>query len=346
MQQWWTCLFPGQSANELIEGDIKTAVLRALDHIKPDVIIAPSIVFFAGALGMQWAKNNGCKFIMFDDAKSAQVKRNVVVQWIKDTIIAQADALWLPSAFYDADYTRFLNKGVQLFYGFSSIDNAYFTSKSSYQASADSIICVARLVPIKNIDGLLKAWQLVEQGNSKLSITIIGDGSEMVLLKQLAIRLDLKRVTFTGAVSNVDLPAYFSNAAAFILPSLSETWGLVVNEAMAAGLPVLLSLNVNAAQSLLQEGVNGFGFEPTDINSIYNAVLNFDRLDRVERLAMSAASLKLVNAMSYQAMGDQLLTALNGINSNKFKKAGWLAAAIIKRWNGRNNTAGWNVLQG
>ena len=61
-----------------------------------------------------------------------------------------------------------------------------------------------------------------------------------------------------------DLPAYYGLAGAFVHTSTVEQWGLVVNEAMAAGLPVLVSRNCGCAADLVQDGVNGFAFDPLD----------------------------------------------------------------------------------
>ena len=156
-EQWWTCLFPDKSYDEISINLIKETFLSKLDEINPDVVIAGSIVFFAGALGLRWAKNNHKKFIMFDDAKPSQIKRNFVVQWVKDLITRQIDGLWLPSKDYDEAYSMFIDKDTLLFYGYNCIDNNLFKFKENRSMDFTSIICVARLVPIKNIDYLLKA---------------------------------------------------------------------------------------------------------------------------------------------------------------------------------------------
>ena len=102
---WWNCLFPQNRDNELSNHTIKKALFSKLSSIDPDIIIAGSIVFYSGALGLRWAKNNGKKFIMFDDAKPSDVKRSVLVQQIKNLITNQVDAFWLPSKDYYEEYS-------------------------------------------------------------------------------------------------------------------------------------------------------------------------------------------------------------------------------------------------
>jgi glycosyltransferase involved in cell wall biosynthesis len=70
-----------------------------------------------------------------------------------------------------------------------------------------------------------------------------------------------------------ELPAYFGLAGAFAHASTTEQWGLVANEAMASGLPVLVSNRCGCAQDLVQEGVNGFTFDPCDIEQLAKLML-------------------------------------------------------------------------
>ncbi|MBK0380673.1 glycosyltransferase family 4 protein [Mucilaginibacter sp. SD-g] len=343
-QAWWTCLFPDKSAPDLNKEEIKAAVFEALDRLLPDIIIGPSIVFYAGAIGIAWAKKHKSKFIMFDDARPLQVKRNKIIQWVKDTIIRQADGLWLPSKSYDSDYPEFKTAEMLFFYGFACINNNAFKPETIKQFKNKNIICVARLVPVKNLSGLLKAWQVVEKNNTGYNLKIIGDGPERENLERLITDLDLKMAAILPAVDNDKLSSYFNNADAFVLPSFSETWGLVVNEAMAAGLPVLLSKEVNAARDLLKSSVNGFSFDPYNIDDMAQTLLKFIDLPVSEKEEMNKKALQIIDLMSYEKMGKQLLAALRYLNAQKFKTPGMISALIISNWHGRYNTSGWDKL--
>jgi len=343
-EKWWICLFPQNSAGELSKEDIKKRIFSALDEINPDVVIASSIVFFSGALGLRWAKKNKKKFIMFDDAKPSQFKRNFLVQWVKNLITKQADFLWLPSGEYDNEYAETLNKKVPFFYGYNCVNNDFFKVSSKRDFNNNKIICVGRLVPIKNIDKLLRSWQQIELKGIDWTLSIIGKGPDHETLINLSTSLKLKNVEFLGTVNNNDIPAYYYDSDAFILPSLSETWGLVVNEAMAAGLPILISNKVNACHTLLQEGANGFSFDPFDENAITEAILKYINLDIVFKKKMSAKSLEIIGEMSYEKMGIRLTDALTQIMSSGFKSPGLLARVILHLWNGRYNTSAWDKL--
>jgi glycosyltransferase involved in cell wall biosynthesis len=343
-EQWWTCLFPEKSYEEISIREIRETFQAKLDEINPDVIIGGSIVFFAGALGIRWAKNNHKKFIMFDDAKPSQVKRSFLVRTIKNLIIHQVDGLWLPSADYDEAYLKLVPKTTLLFHGYNCIDNELFRFKQKKEMIYTTITCVARLVPIKNIDNLLRAWKIIEKRHPNYKLAIIGDGPEFVSLNELTLDLGLKTVVFLGAINNSDIPTYFYNSVAFVLPSLSESWGLVVNEAMAAGLPILISNKINASNALLQEGENGYGYEPSDIEDMAGKITKFIELELKDKIKMSDSSLEIIDRMDYENMGDELLNAVFNLSHEKVKKLPALALLLINIWHGRYNTAGWNKL--
>lgn len=343
-EKWWTCLFPDKSSHEVTIADLQKELFSKLDEINPDIVITGSIVFFSGALGIRWAKLNSKKFVMFDDAKPSQVKRNFIVRWVKNLITAQIDGLWLPAAEYDKEYPN-LNPGeILFFHGYNCIDNELFKFREQKEMDRTVIICVARLVPIKNLANLLKAWKLIEAKKTDYKLVIIGDGPEFEKLNKLKLNLELETVVFLGAIPNTDIPTYFNNANAFVLPSLSESWGLVVNEALAAGLPVLLSNKINASKSLLKEGINGYGFNPHSVSSMTDRIMDYINLDAQSKHEMSENSLRIINNMRYEDMGEQLLAALNELIKKDSKKPGFIAGTLINLWHGKYNTSGWDKL--
>lgn len=117
-------------------------------------------------------------------------------------------------------------------------------------------IFVGRLVPVKGLDVLLDAIGMLPAG-SRPHLVLIGDGPEREKLGRLAAARALS-VHFAGFCQNEKLPERMAAADFFVLPSLEEGWGVVVAEAMAAGLPLVLSDQVGAAYDLLEPERNGF----------------------------------------------------------------------------------------
>jgi glycosyltransferase involved in cell wall biosynthesis len=115
------------------------------------------------------------------------------------------------------------------------------------------ILCVARLVPEKNLAALLEAWTAWCAQDSRGSLLLVGDGPERSILEGKARRLVPSRFTLAGAVPRADMAAPFAIADALVLPSTEEAWGIVVTEALGLGIPVLATRSVGAAASLAEE---------------------------------------------------------------------------------------------
>ena len=101
-------------------------------------------------------------------------------------------------------------------------------------------------------------------------------------------------VVFAGFRQVEELPLFYGGAGAFVHPALGEPWGLVINEAMASGLPILSSKNVGAAEELVHDGVNGFIFDPENIKELAAMLMKIAEMRREERKAMGEASRRLI----------------------------------------------------
>jgi glycosyltransferase involved in cell wall biosynthesis len=129
-------------------------------------------------------------------------------------------------------------------------------------------LSVGRLAPLKGYKLLLKAWSRLPAaiaGNCLLRIA--GCGLLRKDLEKQVRKAGLINVEFVGFVDYEHLPCLYGTAGVFILPSLEDTWGFVVNEAMASGLPVLCSKYAHARE-MVNEGENGYLFDPLLIDDI------------------------------------------------------------------------------
>src|SRR6185312_5318202 len=99
-------------------------------------------------------------------------------------------------------------------------------------------------------------------------LLIVGDGEERARLETRALELVLEGVRFPGFRNQSELPSFFALADVFVLPSRHEPWGLIVNEAMAAGCAVIVSNEVGAHADLVTNGVEGFVFPVGDIEAL------------------------------------------------------------------------------
>jgi glycosyltransferase involved in cell wall biosynthesis len=125
------------------------------------------------------------------------------------------------------------------------------------------VLYVGRLDVEKGVDVLLQAAEQLEA-----TIAIIGRGPEEERLRRAAP----PNVRFLGWVDRDELPRWYAGADVFVLPSLSDQWGMVLNEAAAAGLPLVSSDAPGAAQELIEDGVNGFCVAAGDAGALRDAI--------------------------------------------------------------------------
>lgn len=132
---------------------------------------------------------------------------------------------------------------------------------------------VGSMVPRKGVSCLLEACKLLkEAGRKEFSVLLVGDGPQQEDLQSYVQQHQLENcVTWVGRVSYDDIGTYFHHADVFVLPTLEDTWGMVVLEAMLLGKVVLCSTGAGAAE-LVREGENGYCFAPNDPEALAAAM--------------------------------------------------------------------------
>lgn len=198
-----------------------------------------------------------------------------------------------------------------------AVDNAFFERKASAAEShlanlraewdlepgRPVIVFASKLQPRKHADHLLQAYRhLLARGQTYAPpyLLLIGDGEERSRLEAMAKDLDLPDVRFVGFRNQTELPRFFALSDVFVLPSRHEPWGLIVNEAMAAGCPVVLSTDVGAAADLVTEGVEGYTFPVGNVLALTRAL---ERVLATPQTAagMGAAARRRVGEWNFEA---------------------------------------------
>jgi glycosyltransferase involved in cell wall biosynthesis len=142
-------------------------------------------------------------------------------------------------------------------------------------------------------------------------LVLLGDGPLRGSLNSQLSTLNLHHcVHLPGFKQYPDLPTYYGLASAFIHASTTEQWGLVVNEAMASGLPVLVSNRCGCAPDLVQDGVNGFTFDPLDVDQLAQLMLKLSTLNS-QLSTMGAASQRIISDWGPERFASGLRAAVN-----------------------------------
>jgi glycosyltransferase involved in cell wall biosynthesis len=138
---------------------------------------------------------------------------------------------------------------------------------------------------------------------------ILGTGPDEELIRKQVAEQMIPDVTFAGFRQFDELVGYYAFAGAFIHPALQEQWGLVVNEAMACGLPIGVARTVGAAYDLVHDGENGFKFDPGDVVSMQDALTRLAASpEQCENMA--ASSLNIIKQWSPEHFADGFWAAV------------------------------------
>ncbi len=121
--------------------------------------------------------------------------------------------------------------------------------------------------------------------------------------------LGLEGVTLTGFMQMDSLPAYYALASALVHPAHKDTWGLVVNEAMAVGLPVVVSRQTGCVNDLVREGENGYTFDSSDLDAL-TQLLGQLHASRSTLPAMGDESVSIISAWNLDRFASGLMHAL------------------------------------
>ena len=197
-----------------------------------------------------------------------------------------------------------------IFLGYDAVDNDYFAREAARIRNAPAtgdlpenfFLASARFIAKKNLPALLQAYARYRARARQTApdavpwdLVLLGDGPLRRGLEDQIAALGLgENVHLPGFVQYDELPRYYARARAFVHASTTEPWGLVVNEAMASGLPVLVSNRCGCAAELVQEGRNGFSFAFDNVDQLAGLLYQIATITVEERKAMAAESSRIV----------------------------------------------------
>lgn len=171
------------------------------------------------------------------------------------------------------------------------------TQKKELGLPPNNFVFVGRLVEVKNLPFLLRVFKKVSVQAQDWGLILVGDGTLVDMLQHQVKEQQINNIYFAGSQPWQHIPDWLALADAFIITSTSETWGLVVNEAMICELPVLVSTQCGCAVDLVNEGQNGFTFDPSNENELVELMLRFTSKS-VDLPLMGAQSKQLIKKFS------------------------------------------------
>ncbi len=273
--------------------------------------------------------------IIASDSRHRDSKRSLLKESLKQRLLRAYQSA-LVAGIESREYL--LNLGFSdeaIFQPWDVVDNNFFQNPLDLKDKKEHphFLCVGRFLKRKNHITLLKAYSKYQEENGKLGLKLIGSGPLESNIKDIIRTLpNCSLASILPFQQLEELRVSYKQASAFILASTQDTWGLVINEAMASGLPCIASTACGCTQDLIKNNISGFSFDPMDSKKLTEIMHLIERQTSSERIAMKSASKQKLQNYTPDAFAIGLEKSINyAIKKNSFSKSAVVMAEFISR---------------
>ncbi len=250
---------------------------KALKQIQPDILVICGYGVPGMLPALAWSKLHCKPTLLLSESKLDDTPRTWWKETIKSWIIQQYQCALVGGQAHRRYLLSLGMKPEAIFIGYDVVSNATFHPEQIKSlprlVQNPYFLAVNRFVPKKNLSLLIEAYASYRQvaSGSIWDLVLCGDGPMKTELVEQITQLGLESfIHLPGFLQPNELLPYFAHANCFIHASIQEQWGLVVNEAMAAGLPIIVSRRCGCFEDLIVEEKNGFGFDPENQQELTN----------------------------------------------------------------------------
>jgi glycosyltransferase involved in cell wall biosynthesis len=249
---------------------IKKKLFKVLNDLNPEVVILSGWDSIPALFALLWALKNNIPTVIISESQEFDFKRNVIKELAKRIILKLIDSAFVGGV-NQSDYLIKLGfKKERIFLGCDVVDNDFFfqsneadNKKIASQLPRCFFMTSCRFVEKKNLFYLIKVFEKFQRKIEGWSLVLVGDGPLKEDLIGLSNQLNIsEKIVFTGYQEYESIRSIYKSASCFVLPSITEQWGLVINEALASGIPVLCSERAGCAPNLIENNEVGYTFDP------------------------------------------------------------------------------------
>jgi glycosyltransferase involved in cell wall biosynthesis len=289
-------------------------------HYNPDAwsylaTLRPQVIVTTGynpthLLAFAYCQLRGARHVVMTDGTSrSEENLSRVHRWVRAFIYRRSAAYVGASGASLKLLESYGNPPDRIFRSYLCANNKAFARQPAVERSYD-LMFSGRVAPVKNPDFVLRvAAALAVKLGRRIRVLIVGSGPMQDELKQLAASLgDAVEVNFAGFLTQDELPSFYVQARLFCFPTSWDPWGVVVNEACAAGLPVLSTSKAGVVGELVRDGENGRVL-PLDVEQWAEAA-RVILADEAMLHRMSARSLELVGKYTFEEAADGVYRAV------------------------------------
>lgn len=276
---------------------------RFLKNKDISTVFIPGYQHFIYILFVIIAKAHGCRVVMFAESWYRSYR---ILELLKSSFLRLfVDAFFVSGLRAKHHFYHHLKiSPKKISEAYSVVDNSHFAhSTFSSQQNKPILLCVARYAQEKNLESLIHAFVSSKLYESWL-LVLLGDGPQKAYLESLVNTHN--NIELTGWKHYNELPQYYSEASCFVLPSVFEPWGLAVNEAMAAGLPIIISEECGCAPDLFSDK-NGWIFRAHDRHSLIEVLDVLHGTSIAELTEMGAVSKSIIDKYSVEVWAETAL---------------------------------------
>jgi glycosyltransferase involved in cell wall biosynthesis len=339
-------LFPEATDDHPEKAELGRAFWSALENANPDVVAVNGWNNFGSLIAAHCCVRRGIRMLVMSESARQDEPRTWWKEVIKRRIVGLYSAA-LVGGQRHVDYLVELGMPREcIFTGYDVVDNAYFCRRAEevrgqksevrkkYGLPENYFLASARFIEKKNLPTLIRAYAAYRQksdarGNPPWDLVLLGDGPLREALNSQLSTFNLHRhVHLPGFKQYQELPVYYALARAFVHPSTTEQWGLVVNEAIACGLPVIVSERCGCVPELVQD--NGFTFDPFNEHELGSQLFRMALLSDDERMRLADASYRISANFAPEHFGEGLEQAAATAATLKRRRFGVIDRALLQ----------------
>ena len=307
----WITLFPERVVETIEPSACRRAMVEALDKEQPDALGLVGYARPESIAAARWARRHGRPAILMSESQAIDRPHTWWKELIKMQRVRLFDAALVGGPGH-RDYLVELGMPAnRIALGYNAVDNDYFAARARFWRESPTgrsglpvapfFLTVCRFAPEKNLIRLIRAFSRYrEQSDPRTAwdLVVCGDGPSASEVELAIAQSGCERLIHRPGFLQADaLLRYYAQAAAFVLPSVSEPWGLVVNEAAASDLPLLVSTRAGCSATLVPEppGTTGGRFNPTDVEEMTTKLAWMASTALPDRRAMGLRAAEIVS---------------------------------------------------
>ncbi len=308
-------------------GLLNRGLANALRLTSPDAIICGGYNYVSSWQALRWAKRNRVPFLLWSESTSDdQRSRHALLELLKRKFLENCDAFVVPGKSARDYLEQFGLPLGKIFVAPNAVDTALFSRLRDLEVERRNplrsqlglpdkyFLFVGRLVRAKGVFDLLGAYTLLPSAlRQQFGLVLAGEGPSRSELECLARDIYPGVVQFAGFVHREELPGYYTLAECFVFPTHTDPWGLVVNEAMACGLPVICTRIAGCAADLVR--ANGRLVSAGDVGELAAAMEDIAR-DPALRGRMASESRELIRTYSPESCAAGLADASSALEAH------------------------------